>query len=551
MLPYFPPAYPDELLYSLLARFHRHVGESSPKRTLDTLFGNRSVRASIVLQGHLQALSERLPPQRGLTLWRLLADFTLYPYLTAFQPEEVRLAVRDALFLGHAEWVTVRLGLAASWVQGAMALRYCPACRSEVLARYGELYWRRDHQLPGVRVCPEHGERLQDSTVFPGSTGQHSFIAADEDNCPEVSSDAQYGALTAWTVAKRCAELLRSPPAPMSLREWGEHYHQELRQRGFGKGEDRIDQRRLSRDFASWSGEPEMGGAETWLAAMARKHRKAFHPLQHVLLGLFLDAHAPVAERRHFGVGPWPCRNPLAEHYGQPVVQLAGSHRDGGKLIGRFTCSCGYEFSITDMPKSKPRILDLGPLFRQRLQQLALERIGLRATARALCADPGTVRRHAERLGLDVPWAPLKPRPRVPRSPREVVLRPYQRNSVPRRDWPALDGQLCLTLRAEAERIRALSPPARVSAAALQRRFGRRDWLASRLPKLPMTARALAEESESVEQFRLRRIAWAVEELICRSLPLKSWRLRRLAGLPKQTSPLVEAALIAHAHGEV
>lgn len=546
MLPYFPPAFPDELLYSLLARFHRHVGETSPKRTLDVLFGNRSVRAGVLLQGHLQALSERLPPQRELTPERLLADFTLYPYLTAFQPADVRLAVRDALFLGHAEWVAVRLGLAASRVQGATALRYCPACRSEMLARYGELYWRRDHQSPGVTVCPEHGALLQDSTVCPGSIGQHSFIAADEDNCPKVLSDAKDDASIPWMVAKRCARLLRSPPPPMSLREWGAHYHHELRQRGFGKGDDRIDQRRLSLDFASWSGEPEMPGAESWLAAMARKHRKAFHPLQHVLLGLFLYAHAPVAQAPPFGVGPWPCRNLLAEHYGQPVVQLVETHAEGGKLIGQFSCSCGYVFSLAAVPGSKPRILDLGPLFRQRLRQLVAEGAGLRATASALCVDPGTIRRHAERLGLNVPWTPLKPRPHVPRSPRVTCPQPAPRDPVPRRDWPVLDGQLCGALRAEAERIKALSPPTRVSAAQLQRQFGRRDWLASRLSKLPMTARALAEEAESVEQFRLRRIVWAAEELRRRNLPLKSWRLRRLACLPEQASPPVEAALKAY-----
>ncbi|MCR6628893.1 MAG: hypothetical protein NVV74_01875 [Magnetospirillum sp.] len=100
-----------------------------------------------------------------------------------------------------------------------------------------------------------------------------------------------------------------------------------------------------------------------------------------------------------------------------------------------------------------------------------------------------------------------------------------------------LDGQLCWALRAEAERIKALSPPTRASAAVLQCQFGRRDWLASRLSKLPMTARALAEEAESVEQFRLRRIAWALEELRRRNLPMKTWRLRRVAGLPEQASP--------------
>lgn len=546
MLPYFPPAYPDELLYSLLARFYRHVGQTSPKRTLDVLFGNRSVRAGVLLQGHLLALSEELPPHRGLTPERLLADFTLYPYLTAFQPENVRRAVRDALFLGHAEWVTVRLGLAASRVQGATVLRYCPACRSDMLSLYGELYWRRDHQLPGVAVCPEHGARLRDSTVCPGTIGQHSFVAADEDSCPRGASDAQDDVSIPWMVAKRCAQFLRSPPAPMPLREWGMHYHHELRQRGFGKGDDRIDQRRLNREFAAWSGEPEMPGTESWPTAMARKHRKAFHPLQHVLLGLFLDAYAPVAEDPPFGLGPWPCRNPLAEHYGQPVAQLAGTHHEGGKLIGQFSCSCGYVFSLAAVPGSKPRILDLGPLFRQHLRQLVAEGAGLRATARALGVDPGTVRRHAERLGLNVPWVPLKPRPHLPRSPRAACSRPPSPDPVPRRDWPVLDGQLCGALRAEAERLKAFSPPIRASAAVLQRQFGRRDWLTSRLSKLPMTARALAEEAESVEQFRLRRIIWAAEELRRRNLPLKPWRLRRLAGLPEQASPRVEAALKAY-----
>jgi len=258
MLPYFPPIYPDELLYSLLARFHCHIGETSPKRTLDALFGCRSVRAGVALQGHLQALSERLPPNREMTPDRLLTEFTLYPFLSAFQPKEVRLMVRDALIFGPSDWVYVRLGLAASRIQGAAALRYCPMCRSEMLARHGELYWRRDHQLPGLVACPEHGVFLKDSAVCPGTIGQHSFVAANEANCPEMPAETLDDTSPQWFVAKRCAMLLRSPPLPMSVREWGKLYHRELRLRGFGKGEDRIDQRRLSRDFASWSGEPEI-----------------------------------------------------------------------------------------------------------------------------------------------------------------------------------------------------------------------------------------------------------------------------------------------------
>jgi len=263
-----------------------------------------------------------------LTPERLLMDFILYPYLTAFQPADVRQSVQDALIAGHAEWVNVRLGLAASQIQAAVALRYCPACRQEMLARYGELYWRRDHQLPGVAVCPDHGVPLQDSMIRPGAEGQHDFLAADEDNCPDICVNPVTEYSIPWLTAKRCADLLRNPPDARPLRAWGERYRQELRRCGFGKGDERVDQQRLVEAFVQWWGEPEAGW--DWLTAMARKHRKAFHPFHHVLLQLFLDAHDPVVATPPFGPGPWSCSNPLAEHFGQPVAQLCqfASNRD-------------------------------------------------------------------------------------------------------------------------------------------------------------------------------------------------------------------------------
>ena len=59
MLPYFPAPYPDELLYSLLARYHRHTCSVSPKGTLEDLFGSRNVRVGLVI-GMAVATSE--PP---------------------------------------------------------------------------------------------------------------------------------------------------------------------------------------------------------------------------------------------------------------------------------------------------------------------------------------------------------------------------------------------------------------------------------------------------------------------------------------------------------
>jgi hypothetical protein len=39
-------------------------------------------------------------------------------------------------------------------------LRLCPGCAQESISAYGEAYWKRIHQLPGVAVCAAHGKQL-------------------------------------------------------------------------------------------------------------------------------------------------------------------------------------------------------------------------------------------------------------------------------------------------------------------------------------------------------------------------------------------------------
>ncbi|KJS36239.1 MAG: hypothetical protein VR70_14290 [Rhodospirillaceae bacterium BRH_c57] len=601
MLAYFPRTYPDELLYSVLGRYHRHVCSSGPKQALEDLFGSRRIHSAVDLQAGLGPLSRRIPPQRGLTAECLARDFTLFPYLTAFQPARVRGAVLAALRDGPADWVHVRLGLAASAVRPPAALRLCPQCRTEMLAAFGELYWRRSHQLPGVVVCSDHAVPLVDSAVHPNLVGQHAFVAADIENCPPGdrrspwSDDPKCMALLCM-LAGTSAALLTDPPPARTPQGWGAYYHDALVARGFGKGHDSIAQERLADAFAAMFG-PILGiladadprGSDGgWLAALARKHRKAFHPLRHVLLTELLKVHVPVSERRPFGRGPWPCRNPLADHHGQTVISRVEVYQEGGKTIGRFACTCGYVFSLASEEGSRLRVLALGRLFEDRLRTLAAEGVGLRAAARALHVDPGTVRRHAERLELAVPWKPLRQRPHLPPIDREAVRgrwlaawqndpalsrqqlrrmlpaehswllrndrewlaanKPPVRRPAPasqRFDWPKIDRDLSARLRWEAVALKNLRFLSRLSRPVLERRLGAPGWLLRRLDKLPACASVLDEMEETVEAFQLRRIAWAVAELERRELPVRAWRVRHLAGLPAPASPRVEDALAA------
>ena len=57
-----------------------------------------------------------------------------------------------------------------SWSQ---YLKYCPLCTTEDIAKFGETYWHRQHQLSEMIYCVKHQIRLVDSDVHikQASTG--------------------------------------------------------------------------------------------------------------------------------------------------------------------------------------------------------------------------------------------------------------------------------------------------------------------------------------------------------------------------------------------
>jgi hypothetical protein len=582
MVVFLPPLYSDELLYSLLARVYWLTCSESPKQTLDELFGNRYVRAGVALQANLASLCSHLPLQRKLTPERLTRDGTLFPYLTAFEPPEVQEWTLMMLTEGNAEAVYVRLGLVAGVVRCPTFLRYCLACRAEMLTVLGELYWKRVHQLPGLLVCPQHGVPLANSMVCPAAINQHEFIAADEVNCPPDPPQPAWGLdqpamKLLQDIAQASAAILADPPLARPFVAWGEYYRAALVLRGFGKGISNIDQESLLEAYQTHFGSifsilPE-AAPDRWLEGMTRKHRKAVAPLRHVLLRLLLDAIPLSTGSRLLDCGPWPCRNPLADHHGQPVVTDCHTHIEGGKTIGVFRCSCGYAFSQAAEPGSRGRILDRGPAFSVRLRELLSIGTGLRATARALSVDTNTIRHYVNKPptldgeSIRARWsaahsdAPELSRKQLrSRLPAEYAWLyrhdhdwleshpPYPMHRLggkQRRDWPTIDATMAAELRQCAAQMRAEAPPIPITRAALERTLGKPAWLDTRLKKLPTCAVALNELTEPLEAFQRRRIAWAVEELHRLGKPVLIWRLRRVAGLPEHCAPSVEAALQA------
>lgn len=84
MLGFFPAPYPDELLYSTLARYYAWSANVSPKVALQELFGRTTVVATFNLPSHIESLVQNLPFGSKHTVEGLIRQHTLYPLYAPF-----------------------------------------------------------------------------------------------------------------------------------------------------------------------------------------------------------------------------------------------------------------------------------------------------------------------------------------------------------------------------------------------------------------------------------------------------------------------------------
>lgn len=560
MIAYFPTIYPGEILYSVLARYYLHSGIPPTLPNLENLFGKRNVIANYDLSGALDLLAERISPIANIGIESIISDLTLYPYFTAFVPPTLRREIRLMLMRGEIFNVHLKLGIAAFKVGTPRHLRFCSVCNREMVKEFSELYWKREHQLSSVFVCPKHHCPLRISEVAPKLESRHRFIAATEVNCPESApqiflKNEPIFLQRLQQLATRSVELLEGKTEARTMNEWTNFYRGAMLEAGLVRTKKSIDQVKFASDFRSFYGDvlslfpmiiTSSGFSGDWLASMVRKHRHVKHPLLHLLLQNFLDGREPHSSL--FGKGPWQCLNPLAPHYFASTISEVSTHRNHGNVVGVFRCKCGYVytrcFNSASNKIGKPRFLSYGKLLEPTLRKLVHSGAKLREIGRLLKLDPKTVLISANRLGIDVNWK-IGPSKKCScdsgdRTSHEMPLEPVKKItdgvSVKshlrklRVNWNELD----LINRAALENITSdilkECPPVRVTFSELERRLGRIGWLRKRRDHLPITMAYLNEVVECTSTFQIRRILWVIGEH-GKDVSLRAWEVMRKAGL--------------------
>ena len=208
MIAYFPSFYPDELLYSRLARFYQKSGLMAYSYAARELFENPLDRPDFEFINRYAPAAIALLT-RDMSMEEIVTGHTLFPYFARFLPKERRERAFQAFmdmrkdYHNHIAYPKFKNGMQRS-------ARYCPMCVKEDRQRYGETYWHRQHQIIGVDICPLHGCGLVDTDLSISSKMTPSLITAEEaaggEVDPVICTD-----LTEMRLARYVASVFAAP----------------------------------------------------------------------------------------------------------------------------------------------------------------------------------------------------------------------------------------------------------------------------------------------------------------------------------------------------
>lgn len=369
MISAFPDPYPDELFYSVCARYVHRLAYRRTDDGLADLFGRQISRPGWALPNCLGRLVARLPEETPYTVPRILQEHTLLPFYRLFMPAERLAKLERAMEDSMGGRVLFQIGL-AKVLRGSMRyMRFCPSCADDDRRVYGEPYWHRLHQLPGVELCPRHLTFLENSPVRINDEAQRRqvvlakrVIARSRPRPADESSPADRFHIQ----VARDAQWLFSPSAytcePANLIQ---RYMQVLVGRGLATySHSVVHHKQLVQGFLQFYPTEFLRAVDcevrvsrrrwSWLRYVLRLDPSVAvrPPIYHLLLMQFLGHTAESffelpAEPPPFGLGPWPCLNPVCPFYRKAVIAtcvVTPGKWNGGRPRGCFACTCGFVY---------------------------------------------------------------------------------------------------------------------------------------------------------------------------------------------------------------
>lgn len=206
MLPFFTNPYPDELIYSAIARYHFYSGNIDCKDTLEEVFQSRSVIPSVEIGSHFAILANI---GSNYSVETILANHTIYSYYVIFLTKQRQQEIlQDVSSNGQALYT--RLGMIAGSICRKAGLYYCAECTKSDVEQFGEPYIHREHQLQGIDYCPHHEVQLRKYPVDTTSRIEYIRFELKNMDLSSIYKDDPLAKMSIY-LSKQAYKLLQLP----------------------------------------------------------------------------------------------------------------------------------------------------------------------------------------------------------------------------------------------------------------------------------------------------------------------------------------------------
>ncbi|AVS00448.1 TPA: TniQ family protein [Staphylococcus aureus] len=582
MLPFFTNPYPDELLYSAIARYHFYSGNLDCKDTLEELFDSRSVIPSMEIGSHLTNLVEKLGPQYSVEY--LLANHTIYPYYASFLSKQRQMEILEDV-KNNGQALYTRLGIVAGGICRKDGLYYCDMCAKSDSDKYREPYIHREHQLQGISYCAHHEIPLREYPVIGDSRIEYIRFELRYMNLSDLYEVEPYEEIVIQ-LAKQAYKLLKIPLHSLTKVEIDSMYKALLRKKNLITAANRVRQQDLYQMIKIDLSEEHLTYYESnfneeneynWVKVLTRNSTRHVNPLRHLLILLYLkqDVGDLIVDNGPFRKGPYPCLNRAAKHYKKLVIPSVKVTRDFKTKapIGTFCCSCGFVYArkgpdnnVEDQYRIG-RIKAFGHVWRKLLKKLLNTGMSIRAIAKELGVDPKTVKKYAEEPTLKEAKA-IKPdrletyrndlseimctQPQLTRTEiRNQLCKQYmylyryakewlmanlpiqRKYTEPNRlvDWNARDREYVQRIKALHQELLTVEKPVRITNSLIWKRLGITANIEGYSAKLPSTTTLLNEIIETVKAFQIRRCCKVIDQMLEENEVIKLWKVQRIAAI--------------------
>jgi hypothetical protein len=502
MISFFPQMYEDEILYSVIARYHKFSANSQITDSVRDLFGVNRVRATVALNRRLGFLAEQTKIF-GVSFEDLLINHTFFPVYSVFQTQgtidkTIDWALSDTSYNPYSA-----LGITYKDSKPIAHLRFCPQCLCQEKSLYGEGYWHRTHQMIGVLMCEKHGCLLCESDVPMSSSEYNNYVCIEDARiCTEekgiiLNSREQDLAIK----ISQNYNLLYSyynEVREQHLRDIGfkRTYLFGLKEKGYTTPNHCIRNQNLKDDFIEFFGTLldvlNMGFSTStsvaWPIKMYRQDpTKKSNVIRHILFSLFLFDGLPRVVQN--------CREDRTcqrekIHYSPPIM---------------------FEQKLNRYRPEWLREVKENP-------DKSTEEI------RKQCTPIYTwLNRH------DKEWLDQK----KPSSQKRI-----QKKST--KDWKKIDQIITDSIEAIVEDIaRSNQRPKRITKEKIANATGYHSYLTRNKyrTRLPKTMAILQKHTETRDEYRKRKISWASNELIREGMKITKYKLMRKAGIPDDMTP--------------